>query len=180
MLRAELASLADLGESLGADVPASWPPEFYDADAVRWSLNALETGQYPAGWGFYYFLEHEEAATRRRLIGAGGFKGGPSTDGSVEIGYAVVSEARRRGYAREAVDGLLGWAFDDARVSRVIAHTLRELAPSIGVLNSAGFSFVGAGADENEPDAIQYELTRADYDRSRRQRAPVRPDDTAS
>src|SRR5438034_7553770 len=40
-LRAELESAAALAAALGCVVPSSWPPEFYDADAVRYSLNWL-------------------------------------------------------------------------------------------------------------------------------------------
>lgn len=171
-LSAELVSTAALGETLGADVAASWPPELYDADAVRWTLGALESGQWPPDWCLYYIAESAQAASRPRLVGTGGFKGGPDANGTVEIGYGIVTEARRRGYAREAVDGFLGWAFEEPRVSRVVAHTLRELEPSIGVLRSAGFTFVGAGNDPTEAEAIQYELTREDYNRSRESRAP--------
>jgi RimJ/RimL family protein N-acetyltransferase len=70
------------------------------------------------------------------------------------------------------VDGWLGWAFTHETVTRVIAHTLRELTPSIRVLESAGFTFVGPGVDESEPDAIQYELRRPSYEGSDLRRAP--------
>jgi RimJ/RimL family protein N-acetyltransferase len=171
-LAAELVSAAALGESLGVGVSASWPPELYDADAVRWTLNAFEDGRCAPGWCLYYFAECADAAGETRLIGVGGFRGEPTEDGVVEVGYGVVPESRRRGYAREAVDGLVGWAFDDSRVSRVIAHTLRHLAPSIGVLTSAGFTYVGPHADAGEPDAVQYELGRSAYESGRDRRAP--------
>ena len=57
-------------------------------------------------------------------------------------------------------------------MTRVIAHTLPHLEPSIAVLVSAGFSYVGSHADAGEPDAIMYELTRAAYDATRAGRAP--------
>lgn len=160
-LRAELASSAAFADALGVDVAASWPPELYDADAIRWALRWLEAHPNDVQWGFYYIVEAERA----QAIGAGGYKGVPDDTGTVEIGYSVVPERRRRGFAREAVDGWLGQAFADARVRRVIAHTLTELEPSIGVLRSAGFSFVGAGNDPQEPSAVQYELTREAYER---------------
>jgi ribosomal-protein-alanine N-acetyltransferase len=174
-LAAELASPAALGESLGVGVSESWPPELYDADAVRWTLRALEEGRCPPDWCLYYIGERAEVggAGQATLIGVGGFKGGPTDEGVVEIGYGVVPESRRRGYAREAVDAFVGWAFADSRVSRVTAHTLPSLAPSIGVLTSAGFTYVGPHADAGEPDAIQYELTRGAYELSRAGRAPL-------
>ena len=40
-LNAELASRDALGKALEVDVPHSWPPELYDADAVRWTIDWL-------------------------------------------------------------------------------------------------------------------------------------------
>ena len=162
-LAAELVSPAALGESLGVDVSPNWPPELYDADAVRWTLNALESGSCPPDWCLYYFAEFAEPPARSTLIGVGGFRGGPTADGTVEIGYGVVPESRRRGYAREAVDGFVGWAFDDLAIRGDRAYIAASRA-SIGVLTSAGFPYVGPHADAGEPDAIQYELTRAAFE----------------
>ncbi|MEP6691031.1 MAG: GNAT family N-acetyltransferase [Gemmatimonadaceae bacterium] len=164
-LRAELESPRALARVLRVHVPESWPPELYDADAVRWTLRSLESNPADVGWGFYYVAEAPVSPeTLPRLVGAGGYKGGPSASGTVEIGYAVVPERRRLGYAREAVYGWLAHAFADTRVRRVIAHTLPELAPSIAVLHSAGFSFIGAGDDPTEPTAIAFELSREGYE----------------
>jgi RimJ/RimL family protein N-acetyltransferase len=160
-LRAELESPATLADALGLDVAESWPPEHFDADAVRWMLKWLDAHPGEGKWGFYYIVEAEAA----QVIGAGGYKGVPDDTGTVEIGYSVVPERRRRGFAREAVDGWLAHAFADARVRRVIAHTLMHLEPSIAVLRSAGFSFVGPGSDPQEPAAVQYEITREAYAR---------------
>jgi RimJ/RimL family protein N-acetyltransferase len=58
------------------------------------------------------------------------------------------------------VRGLLSQAFALPAVHRVIAETLPELAPSIGVLRKCGFGLIGDGS---EPGVIRYELTRAEY-----------------
>jgi RimJ/RimL family protein N-acetyltransferase len=174
MLHAELESVNALARALAMDVAAGWPPEFYDADAVRWTLRWMAAHPDQLQWSFYYLVEHPAEGERGdRLIGAGGYKGGPDESGAVEIGYAVVAERRRRGFAREAVDGLLALAFAERAVARVIAHTLVELAPSIAVLRSAGFRFVGEGHDPIEPSAVQYEITRDEYDRSLAERHAV-------
>jgi ribosomal-protein-alanine N-acetyltransferase len=166
-LNAELGGRHELARALDADVPIGWPPELYDESAVRWTLHALESRFLTPDWGLYYVAEIAEAdTTRPRLAGVVGFKGPPDQGGTVEIGYGILAERRRLGFAREAVDGLLGWAFGRGSVTRVIAHTLTELTPSIRVLESAGFTFVGPGHDESEPDAIQYELRRDTYERS--------------
>jgi ribosomal-protein-alanine N-acetyltransferase len=159
-LEAELVSRAALAAVLGVEVPDSWPPEQYDADAVRWLLAALADGRAANGWGFYYVVERPAPGARPRLCGGGGFVGAPDEAGTVEIGYAIVPERQRRGFARETVDAWIAWAFSHPDVTRVIAHTLPGLVPSIGLLEAAGFSYVGPHAAAGEADAIQYELRR--------------------
>ena len=180
LLRAELESPETLARELAAVVPASWPPELYDGDAIRYMLDWLEANPAQSAWSFYYVLKHERAGaadaseSRPVLIGAGGYKGAPDATGTVEIGYSIVPEYRRQGYAREAVDGWLAHAFADARVTRVIAHTLTELEPSIAVLRSAAFDFAGSGSDPTEPTAVQYVLTRESYEATSVDRHPAR------
>ena len=159
-LRAELVGREVLAEVLDIEVPESWPPAQYDADAIRWVLAALADGRGAGGWSLYYIVERPTPLARARLCGGGGFVGAPDESGTVEIGYSIVPERQRRGYARETIDAWITWAFTHPAVTRVIAHTLRDLMPSIRLLESAGFSYVGPHAAAGEPDAIQYELRR--------------------
>ena len=177
-LRAELDGPAAFSRAVDAEVSDEWPPELYDENATRWTLAALERMPIFAHWGMYYIVQRSDGDERERaqVIGTGGLKGPPSPAGLVEIGYSILPRHRRRGYAREAVDGWLAWAFANAGVTSVIAHTLAELVPSIGVLRSAGFTCTGSGDDPDEPDAIRYELSRAVYDATRGSRAPARLD----
>ena len=57
-----------------------------------------------------------------------------------EVGlfYHVGPAHRRRGYAREAAQALIGFAFESLRVHRVVAETSRENAASIAVMRSVG------------------------------------------
>lgn len=69
-----------LAALLAAHVPATWPPDLYDAAAVRFALDGL-SGQGPDfPWGFYYLLLQvpDDVPT---LIGAGGFKGRQTREG---------------------------------------------------------------------------------------------------
>lgn len=164
-LRAELVAPAALGEVLDVNVPASWPPELYDADAVRWTLSFLLAHPDDRLWSLYYLARSStDGAERPRLVGLAGYKGPPDETGVVEIGYGVVPEDRRRGFASEAVRALLARAFVEPAVRMVIAHTLPELTPSIAVLRATGFTFDGPGTDPQEPAAIRYRLTRGDYE----------------
>ena len=97
------------------------------------------------------------------LVGTGGYKGPPADDGSVEVGYGVVSDQRRQGFATEVVHGLAAKAFASPSVRVVVGQTLPSLVGSIGVLEKAGFRYVGAGHDPHAPDGgqvIRYELSR--------------------
>jgi RimJ/RimL family protein N-acetyltransferase len=164
-LRAELVSRQALGEELGVDVPESWPPELYDADAIRWTLNWLAEHPENANWSLYYIAEKGGAeSSRLSLIGVAGYKGPPDQNGVVEVGYGVVPERRRRGFASEAVRALIARAFGEGRVKMVVAHTLPELVASIGVLQATGFAFDGPGNDPHEPTAIRFVLPRERYE----------------
>lgn len=156
MLRAELADdMAHFASLLGVSPPRDWPPELYDADAMRFALDQLDRDGPQGGWGFHYFAR-KRALGRPHLIGAGGFKGAPR-DGAVELGYSVLTGHRRRGFASEAVRAMVKRAFADPAVSRVIAHTLTELIASQGVLTKCGFALQ---RDTLEQGAIMYALER--------------------
>lgn len=159
-LRAELVSRAALAAMLAVDVPESWPPPEYDADAIGWVIAAMTEGRARDGWSLYYIVERAVPGARARLCGGGGFNSAPDETGSVEIGYSIVPDRQRRGYARETVEAWVAWAFSHPEVERVIAHTLPGLTPSIRLLETTGFVYVGPNAAAGEADAIQYERRR--------------------
>ena len=164
-LRASLVGADSLAAALGVQVPASWPPDLYDADAIRHSLDWMNRHPGLEQWGPHYIVHRVRDAEPGVLVGVGGFKGPSSADGEVEIGYAIVAEFQRRGFATEAVRAWVEMALATPEVSVVVAHTLASLAPSIGVLLKAGFEFVGEGHD---PDAPAGEVVvRYAYPRSR-------------
>jgi RimJ/RimL family protein N-acetyltransferase len=148
-----------LAATLGVSVPATWPPELLDPPALEFTLKRLGEGPEQAGW-WLHFVVLPRGDTGRLLVGIAGYKGPPSSDGTVEIGYGIVGDQQRRGYAFEATRGLLGHAFAYPAVHKVIAETLPELTPSIGVLAKCGFRLSGEGS---EPGVIRFELTRAEY-----------------
>ncbi len=159
ILRAELRGPLELQALLGAEVPGTWPPDLYDADAIHFTIARLEEQVEPTSWWFHYFIRKATPTSPAVVIGAGGYKGPPQA-GTVEVGYSVLPEHRRQGYASEATRGLVAHAFAHPEVTRVIAHTLPELAPSIGVLEKCNFRFIGEGTEEG---AICFELMRTEW-----------------
>ena len=156
LLRAAQQSDTALAEALGARLADAWPPEFYEETSLAWTLDQLAKGPEQVGWLMYFFVVREA----RVLIGYGGYKGAPAGDGTVEIGYSIVTDHQRQGYAAEATRGLVVRAFSYPQVSRVVAETLPDLVASIGVLEKLGFSYIGAGAEEG---VVRYELSRSRF-----------------
>lgn len=154
-IRADLQSRDALAEQLNARVPSSWPPELYDRQAAEWAIRYAETNPTLGRWGMYYILD-PAAAGGPTVAGLAGFKGAPA-DGAVEVGYSILPEFRRRGYASEAVGALVQLAFAHQEVTLVIGETLPSLVGSISVLERNGFRFAGPGSEEG---VIRYELRR--------------------
>ena len=157
LVHAALEGHIALATGLGAAVPSSWPPEYLDADSLNFTLARFAEGADQMGW-WLHFVVLRSGIEPRTLIGSAGFCGRPTPDGSVEIGYGIVSDRRRQGFATEVVRGLVAHAFSYPSVRRVIAHTLPELTPSIGVLEKCGFELV---AESLTPGVIRFALDRA-------------------
>lgn len=158
-LEAALGGPGRLGPALGVAVPATWPPEYVDDDALRWTLARLVAHPDEAEWWMYFVLLGRVGALPL-LAGTAGFKGPPDASGTVEVGYGIVAERHREGLASEATRALIRRAFGRPGVRRVIAETLPELVPSIGVMRRCGM--VPAG-DPSEPGIVRYELSRAAF-----------------
>jgi [ribosomal protein S5]-alanine N-acetyltransferase len=157
ILRADLEGAEALASALGVAVSREWPPSSeYDGDAIRYMIALLEREPAAYDWGFRYIMRKEPAPT---VIGAGGYTG-PAKDGAIEIGYSICPSERRRGFATETTRALRDCAFRHSDVERVIAHTLPELTPSIGVLENCGFTHVGDGG---EAGTIKFAIERADW-----------------
>jgi len=142
LLTAALAGNDSLAALLGVSVAEGWEG-FPEALPILCSMYAEQPGVRP--WGSLFFIEPK----LRTLVGFGGFKGPPSADGVVEIGYAIAPAFRCQGLATDAVTQMLQRAFTDASVRAVDAHTLGHANPSIRVLEKAGFQRI---AELNDPD----------------------------
>jgi len=68
-----------------------------------------------------------------RVIGDVGFLGPPDATGAVSVGCAITEDARRRGYATEALSALLGWAREQPGLTCVVADTTRTNVAREGV-----------------------------------------------
>ena len=105
LARLEISDHSEFSRMLDAHVPDHWPPSLDNADTMVFNLRTLEEAPDQAGWWDWYLVLRHDATGARVLVGAAEFKGKPTSDGTVEIGYSVLQEAQGLGYATEAVNG---------------------------------------------------------------------------
>ena len=154
---AELSSPTALAALLGAQLPSSWPPGEYDRDALEFFRAQLAQAPEAVGWFGWYVISLGDDGSRQSVVAGAGFLGPPSLGGVVEIGFSVVPEERRKGYASEAIRALVRHAFRQPTVERVIAHTNDSNAASSAVLIRSGFRQVTHG---QAPGGSRYELLK--------------------
>jgi [ribosomal protein S5]-alanine N-acetyltransferase len=153
LLEADLHDRAELCRSLGAAIPPDWPPPLNDEETTRYTLSYLAANPDAVGWASWYFIRNEPPE-KRVVVGLGGFHSKPSADGTVEVGYSLIPQFQRMGYATEAVEGLLAWAFGHPDVRRVTAKTLSDLIASNAVLERTGFSRFAQPPEPDEPKSV--------------------------
>jgi len=126
------------------------PPGSLDA---RWVFKWLRrTLPKLGGYGSWLMVADGE------VVGMCSYKGAPSAEGAVEIGYGIGPERRRRGYATQAVTLLIEAARRDERVRSITAETALANLPSQRVLEANGFVQTGRGMDDDEGETIVWRL----------------------
>jgi RimJ/RimL family protein N-acetyltransferase len=152
LVRAEIGDRPVFAALLGATIPADWPPEML-VDALPFFLRQLEAAPDQTGWLNWYGLLAGGHGEPFVLMASGGFMG-PPRNGTVEVGYSVLPEFQRQGYATEMAAALVDWAFAQPDVRRVIAEAHTDNTPSLRLLRKLGFVEIGPGA---EPEHIRFE-----------------------
>jgi ribosomal-protein-alanine N-acetyltransferase len=120
---------------LGAALPVEWPqPDLLDVLPLQ-AAASQETECY----GVWVMIERESGS----VVGDVGFIGPPDENGSIEVGYSVIPDRRRRGYATEAASAIVEWALSEPGVQVVVAGCDRDNEPSIRTLERLGFQRTG-------------------------------------
>jgi ribosomal-protein-alanine N-acetyltransferase len=156
LVRAHLSNQERFGLLLDAIIPRLSPPTPDAQEVMECMAQALDRGPDQVGWWCWYFVLREGVIGHRLLIGDGGFKGPPDTDGMAEIGYSVLRSQRNQGYATEAVTALVEWTSEHPEVRRIIAETKRTNAASMRVLEKIGFIQMGRGSEQG---LLRFEIT---------------------
>jgi [ribosomal protein S5]-alanine N-acetyltransferase len=91
-----------------------------------------------------------------RLVGSCGFDPPSEKMPEFEFGYLFARDCWGKGYATEAASACMRFAFEELKLSRVVARVVPEHTPSRRVLEKLGFEFEGLRLFEGaeEPDAF--------------------------
>lgn len=136
-----------LARSLGAERHESWPPAGLDENTLRAVLDRLHRDPDARTWGLWFVLHHAKSG-RPSLRGGLRFEHGPQ-DGAVSLTYTL-DDAE---LAREAVQALLEWAFEEHEAVLEVRAKVDAQGPSASVLDSLGF-------EESDADELLYSRTR--------------------
>ena len=142
ILKAAIAGNENLAAKLKVTVEDNWTE--FGIGPLQYSLDKLSETEECGWWTYLPIHKHDN-----KIVGTGGYKGRPTADGTVEIGYEIAPDYRNQGLATEMTKGLVDNAFNDKTVKTVIAHTLGAENASTKVLRKCGFEKVG---EINDPD----------------------------
>jgi ribosomal-protein-alanine N-acetyltransferase len=112
--------------------------EIIDALDNFWLPNTLT---YPEKYLWYtdWELVLKSANTS---VGGMGFAGYPNENGEAEIGYMIDGNHHNKGFATEALQTMITWAFTHQFVKAIIVHTYADNLPSRRLLDKCGFKQV--------------------------------------
>ncbi|MEW9052463.1 MAG: GNAT family N-acetyltransferase [Neobacillus sp.] len=93
-------------------------------------LDNLKEDSSVLGWGVWLVIDKQT----NKIIGDIGFKGKPDDEKSVEVGYGITASEQNKGYATEALNCIVKWAFNSNSVNKIIAECIEDNSSSIRVL----------------------------------------------
>ena len=143
-----------LSKALGYAVCSDWTE--FGVAPLAYTLEMLTQSEDENGWWTYFPIHTVD----QKLIGSCGYKGKPSLDGMVEIGYEVCPEYRQKGYGTEIANGLLTHAFKDEHIRIVIAHTLPMENASTKILRKLSFNKVSEIEDPEDGLIWRWEIKK--------------------
>ncbi len=140
-------------KTLQVKIAPGWPGE-----AERWLLRFRLEQMCDEPSTRQWLLRAIIRKTDDVFIGHIGFHGPPDDHDTLEIGYSVLPEHRRRGYALEAIHGLFDWAERARGIHRFRASVAPSNQPSLALVTKMRFFQTGVQWDEHDGMELVYEL----------------------
>ncbi len=144
----------ELGILLGIHIADNWTE--FGVEPLKYSRDKIVKDNEEMGWATYFPIHKQD----NTLIGSCGYKGKPSEQGTVEIGYEIAPDYRNKGFATELAKGLITNAFAENSVKIIIAHTLPEENASTKILTKCRFVKTGEINDPEDGLIWKWELEK--------------------
>ena len=149
---------AEAEEALGAAVPIE-PPDAAVESFLRRRIGQLRTNPDVQRWLARAIVSRERG---RVMVGNVGFHGEPGVNATdseraLEIGYGILPEHRRQGYATEAVHALIAWARTQG-IDHFVASVAPDNEPSLAIIRKLGFVRTGQHIDPEDGLEHVFEL----------------------
>ena len=155
-IEAVLSGRRDEAERIaGLKLPKDFPGEH--ARFLRTRLPQMQKDPSAQPWLMRAMVSSDP---ERMMVGHIGFHARPDDGGAAEMGYTVMPEFRRRGYATEAAQALMDWAARKSSVRRFIVSISPGNAPSLAMAAKLGFRQTGQHMDEEDGLELVFELLR--------------------
>ncbi len=107
-----------------------------------------------SGFDAWIFIDKAD----RTIIGDGGFKGEPDSEGRIDIGYGIVESRRGEGYGFEAVSALVEWGFRQKGVKIITADSNLDNTASLNLLEKIGMKRI-----KSDETLAYFELKKNQY-----------------
>jgi [ribosomal protein S5]-alanine N-acetyltransferase len=131
-------------------------PPPYMAEALPAVRNRLRENPSEVDWWNWLVVRRDN----REAIGSVAFAGRPDEAGAVLIGYAMYPGGQGSGYATEATQALVEWAFTQPGVRIVRAMAPVWNTPAVHVAEKVGMRPVGSYEDDEVGEVLIYEVAR--------------------
>ena len=140
-----------------AEFPAPVGPPPYMAESLPVVRERLRQNSGEHHWWNWLVVRRDN----REAVGSVAFAGVPDAAGAVLMGYAMYPAREGSGYATEATQALVEWAFGQpgVRVVRVLAPVWNT--PAVHVAEKIGMRPVGSYEDDEVGEVLIYETMRS-------------------
>lgn len=128
--------------ALGLKKEKRWPDSDF-IEIIPKIINNLSLAEGPTGFESWLIIRKDTL----EVIGDAGFKGYNFNEKNADIGYGIISEERRKGFAEEAVKELIRWAFSTGIVDEITARCLLDNVNSINFLKKLNFTEIKQDAE---------------------------------
>jgi ribosomal-protein-alanine N-acetyltransferase len=133
---------------MGLKKGKSWP----DHDVIETLPRIIKNFsrvESPTGFESWMIIKNDTM----EIIGDLGFKGFNNDKENVDLGYGIIKEERKKGYAEEAATALIKWTFSTDIVKEITAACLFNNVSSTNLLKKLNFTEI-----KKENDMVYWAL----------------------